>query len=437
MPGAVRVLAYVTPDDNDPNAQDNRISAVSDILVISTGLPDNNSFSLSGSSLNVEGLNNDGQTSDVSVFLADHFNNPVPDGTSVYFTTEGGSIQPGCTTSDGSCTIEWRSQDPRPFAQDGGGRYNNTVAHRCDRFFGSPAPCSAGMIYPQGHARAGEIWRPLGGRATVLAHAIGEESFTDLNSNGVFDAGEYFQNYDLPEAFIDHNENNVYDGLSCDDGSNPCDPNNSEGGEFEEFVDFNVNGVMDGPDGKYNGYLCTSEAQNSGHCIWESLHVRRNMVIIMSGSTAYMRIVTGLNNGTCNSYEPTDTNGTNFSSLVLEGSELSTECDIAQVDLSVVTDGNGDDIGVSAINMVVRISDIFNNPMPAGTLINITSNNGSLTGTQSNIVASTNSMVPLAMAFTLTREGEGNQRTTGTLTVTATTPDQHISSVTIGVLDDR
>lgn len=437
MPGAVRVLAYVTPTDSDPNAQDNRISAVSDILIISTGLPDNNSFSLSAGPLNVEGLNDDGEIIDVIVMLADHFNNPVPDGTAVYFTTEGGSIESGCNTANGICSVEWRSQNPRPFTQDGGGRYNNTIAHRCDTYFGSIAPCSAGMIYPEGHARAGQVWRPLGGRVTVLAHAIGEESFTDLNSNGVFDAGEYYQGYDLSEAFIDHNENNSFDGISCDDASNPCDPANSEGGEFEEYVDFNVNGMFDGPDGLYNGYLCTSEAQNTGHCKWEALHVRRNLVLVMSGSTAYMRVVTGLNAGTCDSYRPTDASDVTFDSLILEGSQVSTECDINQVDLSVVTDSNGADIGVNTINMAVRISDIFNNPMPAGTVINITSNNGELTGSLSTTIGSTNTLVPIMMGFTLSREGEGNQRRTGSLTITATTPGGIVSSHSITVLDDR
>ena len=445
MPGAVRVLAYVTPEDSDPNAQDNRISAVSDILTISTGLPDNNSFTLSANPQNPEVLFIDGQTSDITVALADHFNNPVPDGTAVYFTTEGGAIVASCTTTGGRCTVKWTSQNPRPFTQQDGGLYGNTIA-RCDDFFNELAPCSNGMVYREGHPREGEPWYPRGGRITILAHTIGEESFTDLNSNGVFDAGEFYSRYDLPEAFIDHNENGAYDGISCDDPSDPCNPANSDGGEFEEFFDFNTNGVFDGSDGKYNGYLCTAAAQASGHCAWESVHVRRNLELIMSGSEAYMRIVTSrtigpiddLNLGNCGEVRRTDNNGTNYLVINAEESHLtSRECDVNHIDLSVISDATSTDSGIESINLTARISDIFNNPLPAGTTINITSNNGELSGNLSTVVGSPNNLVPLAMHFTVTREGEGNQRTVGTLTITATTPSGVVSGLTIAVLDDR
>ena len=70
------------------------VTSTSDQLVISTGIPDQNSFSLSTSIFNVEGANFDGCPSNigstVSVCLGDHFNNPVPDGTAVSFTAEGG-----------------------------------------------------------------------------------------------------------------------------------------------------------------------------------------------------------------------------------------------------------------------------------------------------------------------------------------------------------
>jgi hypothetical protein len=85
----------------------------------------------------------------VTARLSDHFHNPVPDGTAVYFTTNGGAIQPSCTTVGGACTVNWISQNPRP--QNG--------------------PIS------------------LLGRPTILVYAIGEESFVDANGNGVADAG--------------------------------------------------------------------------------------------------------------------------------------------------------------------------------------------------------------------------------------------------------
>lgn len=140
------------------------IATTSDNLVVSTGVPDQDSFSLSAAVLNIEGWSADGVTTDISVRLADHYNNPVPDGTAVYFGTSGGSIQPSCTTTKGGCAVQFTSQAPRP----------------------------------------------ANGRAVVWAYALGEESFTDLNGNGQFDPGiDTFA--DMPEPFLDANENGIRD----------------------------------------------------------------------------------------------------------------------------------------------------------------------------------------------------------------------------------
>lgn len=431
VPGAVRVLAYVTPEDQAPGNHENRISAVSDVLIISTGLPDNNSFSLSAGILNPEGLSHDGEVVAVTAHLADHFNNPVPDGTAVYFTTEGGSIQPGCTTVNGNCLVEWRSQDTRPFADSS--LYQNSVAHKCDSYFGANAPCTFGIRNPDNSRD-----NPLGGRTSILAHAVGEESFTDLNGNGRFDSGEYYSGYDLPEAFVDHNENNVFDGISCSDATNPCDPANSDGGEFEEFWDFNNDGSYTAADGVYNGYLCSSAALAAGDCKWEPLHVRRNLFMVMSGSHAAARVVTGRFTTGCASYTPFDnTDNVTVNAAIMEPSDIDSNCDIRSIDLSPATDENGNDVGISAVSMVLLFSDFFNNPMPFGTTVNISTDNGILSGTTSMVVGSTNTVFPLGMAFTIAREGEGNKKFNGAITIEITTPKLIVSGLTIGVRDDR
>jgi len=138
------------------------ISTQSDQLVVTTGIPDNNSFSLSAETLNPEAWIIDGVQVPITARLADRFNNPVPDGTTVLFTTEGGSIGGSCQTVAGACSVNWVSQDPRP----------------------------------------------ADGRVTIYATAVGEESFTDQNGNGSFDVGEPFN--DLGEAFQDNNEDGVY-----------------------------------------------------------------------------------------------------------------------------------------------------------------------------------------------------------------------------------
>jgi hypothetical protein len=430
VPGAVRVLAYVTPTNTDPGNHENRISAVSDILIISTGLPDNNSFSLSAEILNPEALDIDGEVVNVSVYMADHFNNPVPDGTSVFFTTEGGSIQSGCTTTGGSCSVEWVSQNVRPFADID--HYQNSVVQKCDGYFGQAAPCTFGILNLDGTRD-----RPLGGRFTVLAHAVGEESFTDLNGNGVFDSGEFYNRYDLSEAFIDHNENGVYDGISCDDATDPCAPTVSNGGEFEEFWDFNNDDTFTAADGIYNGYLCSAAAQTAGDCKWEPLHVRRNLHMTMSGSHPAMRIVTGDIIGGCASYVPMDAADVPTVAALMEPSDVAGACDISAIDLSVVRDANDADIGLSSVGMTLYISDMFNNPMPAGTTITVSSNNAELSGNTGITIGSTNSTRPEAMSFVISREGEGNKKTDGALTVTVTTPRQIVSTMSVSIADDR
>src|SRR6185369_13293017 len=148
----------------------------------------------------------------VTARLSDHFHNPVPDGTAVSFTTNGGSIQPSCTTINGACSVTWTSQNPRPFVP--------------------------GINV---------------GRATIHAYAVGEEAFVDLNGNGVADTGEFTDN---SEAYRDDNENGVRD-------------------VSEPFIDFNGNGQFDGPDGKYNGVLQGASsigAPRSKH-IFANLHM--------------------------------------------------------------------------------------------------------------------------------------------------------------------
>ena len=150
----IRVMAEIT---------DTGITTESGQIVVSTGIPDQNSFSLSFSTFTPEAWNYDGVEVEITARVADHFNNWAPDGTLVYFWAEGGSVEPQCATKDGACTVKWYSSNPRP--EDG--------------------------------------------RVTVLARTVGQESFTDTNGNGIRDAGEAFD--DLPEAWLDADEDGVRD----------------------------------------------------------------------------------------------------------------------------------------------------------------------------------------------------------------------------------
>jgi hypothetical protein len=211
------------------------IGTQSSQLVITTGLPDNDSVSLAVTCPNIEGFDRDGTEVEVTARLADRYNNPVPDGTAVTFTSEGGNILGSCTTEttdtqSGLCSVTWTSSNPRP----------------------------------------------SNGRSTILATAIGEESFVDINSNGIFDGSDTWP--DLDEAFRDDNENGSYD-------------------LGELFIDFDGSGLFSAGDGQFNGLLCVGPGNPAAGCsVDQTLNVRGDNVIIMSGSTAKISDSTGGNN---------------------------------------------------------------------------------------------------------------------------------------------
>lgn len=213
VPTVVRVNASATSKAGE------MISTQSDLLSVNTGLANQNSITLATSNHNPEGYNLNGEEVTITAWLADSFNNPVPDGTTVNFTTEGGQIEPSCQTSNGSCFVKWESSEPKV--------YNH--------------------------------------RITVLATAIGHETFYDTNGNNVFDNSdgnpEVNKNVssgfgrseslssgfiDMPEAWRDDNENN----------------NRDSGELFINFESDNQYDVQDdnytNQDGKFNGPHCLS-----------------------------------------------------------------------------------------------------------------------------------------------------------------------------------
>ncbi len=141
------------------------ISTQSTGLVISAGLPDYDSFSLSAEHFNPEAWLYDGVEVEIRVQLADIYNNPPPVGTPVLFTTEGGAIESSCNTNSlGQCTVTWVSGSPRPTDY----------------------------------------------RTTILAYTQGVESFTDVNGDGYLSDGETIT-AQLPEAFRDDDEDAIHD----------------------------------------------------------------------------------------------------------------------------------------------------------------------------------------------------------------------------------
>jgi len=270
------------------------LSTQSDQLTISTGIPEQSNFSVSASTFNIEGLNFDGTTTVLTARAADHFNNPVPDGTAVNFVAEGGSIVPSCSTASGACSATMTSQ----------------------------------------------ALRPTNGRVTVLAYAIGEETFTDTDGDGLADANELVDDNgvasDMPEAFLDSNENGIRDAS-------------------ETPFDFNANGAYDGPDGKYNGVLCndTTGTSSAGTCsASKSIHVFRNIPIIFSGSNAVVTF-----------YD------TSFNPINPATGIVFTPCTSAAP------------FTPTQRTVLVTVTDVNGNAMPAGTGVVFSATNGTIVST--------------------------------------------------------
>ena len=322
VPTSVRVTAEVVTESGIS------VLTQSDLLAVNTGLPDQNSFTLSADNLNPEANSISGQTVGLVARLADTFNNPVPDGTSVSFTTEGGIIEPSCTTTNGTCRVTWTSANPR------------TLDHRI----------------------------------TILATAIGHETLFDANGNNSYedsdggpisdntDSGFGFSVYgetgfvDHSEAWRDDNEDNIRDAA-------------------EIFLDYNDDGDFNGPDKFFNGPQCIpgntcggGDADSLG-----SLHVRKALVLVMSGSRALMDII-------------------NTSKTVI----FSNYQTASQPDLSI-------DSG-SSLSFMLRFSDSAEQPIASGSQILITSSTGTLAGQVEFVMPITNRPGAGEISFTLSND---------------------------------
>ena len=248
------VLAGNQPTPVRVTAKADGLSSQSSGLSISTGFPDMDSFSLSADRYNINGWNYDGATATITIRMADHFNNPIPDGTAINFITDGGRIGDGkttgqCQSKDSQCSITLNSQKIRP----------------------------------------------VNGRVHIVAYAIGEESFVDKNNNIYADQDNELVDInnissDTGEAFIDVNENGKFDP------------------RIDQLVDFNGNNKYDGPesqfngsaadkadlflksDGKFNGALCLSSWSKCSAT--KTLHVFAQQVFIFASDAPLLDTVT-------------------------------------------------------------------------------------------------------------------------------------------------
>ncbi|MFT4925549.1 MAG: protocatechuate 3,4-dioxygenase beta subunit [Phenylobacterium sp.] len=340
-PTAVRVTASTVVD----TATNTTIRTQSDLLTVNTGLPDQNSITLSSTVLNPEAQSLTGVEVAIVAYMADSFNNPVPDGTTVNFSTEGGTIQGSCNTVNGSCSVTWTGTNPR-------------VSNH---------------------------------RITISAYAIGHETFFDTNGNNVFDDADgiaisdntdsgldrsaYFDSgfIDHSDAWRDDNEDRIFNGSDV-------------------LFDFGGDETYSAADGLFNGPNCTHATLCGGDGA-RSLYVRKSLVMIMSSNNLQYTVTAS---------NLASTSAANNALGYLNGEHVLATNDTEN---GVVTEGmvNVDALGtvVHATDRIV-IADGFSLPMtlhiaddafglgqilPVGTTVSISTSTSGVSGTVSQTIS--------------------------------------------------
>lgn len=373
-------------------------TTLSDQLVVSTGVPEQNSFSLSAVIKNVEGGQFNGCPAPagtlITARLADHFHNPAPDGTAVSFTAEGGSIDASCLTG--------LTQTTQP---DG-----SVVTGK-----GTPGECSVRFC-------AGNP-RPADGRVTILAYALGEESFVDTNGNNRYDAGESFTDLGDPfrndRAVSDANANGIDDLYTI---------SNAVRFAGEQYIDSNGNGSWDqGGNGVYNGVLQATPSLGT-------VHVRRSLVMVLSNSTPAVSLLSSPTGG-----------GTLALAHCSAGSTFVN--DTRSFSFAI----RDDNPTVFAPNRAsahagdpLWLADRPGNPLPAGTTIQFSTSNGAILGGTTYTVQNTNSADSSAWVYSVSMVSDAaqdaalnctNTIASGALTITITTPNGTVSRFSFPVTD--
>ena len=238
MPTSVRMVARVRGTE---------ITTLSNILVISTGVPDQRHLSLSASTGNCEGFEFDMPCSFITASLGDHFGNPAPDGTAVNFTTSAGVIGASCVT--GSLPPPGATPDNVvPGVPPGTSQTTNS------RVGPGSGTCTVEL--------RSQAPRKSDGKVVVLAYAQGEETLIDANGNNLYDSGEAF--IDLsPDVFRDDDEDSAWTS------GEPC-------------IGLNQNARCSTPgDGVYNGVLRSPPTRSP-----YVQYISRQVGLIFSGSRA-------------------------------------------------------------------------------------------------------------------------------------------------------
>ena len=328
-------------------------------------------------------------------------------------------------------------------------------------------PCRTSSV-AQGDALSsgylGGLGQRYGARSTVLAFAQGEESFVDSNGNGLYDFGEPF--VDLPEAFHDLNEDNVFgNGNPASDDSRDtttrtCYGPNSPitapgevlgncfqiGGEEEEPVDFNENGQFDAGNGIYNGTLCPKAVSDRAdtcdnvsdpcdeateqYCTRDLVTISREQVIVFSGSGAFFSLRDAATGEYINSVDLTNvTSGMHDSTVNVTDNDGDTIAAGTDFSIGFADDQVAPQIGDTVSlrgggSVIVDFADRFNQKLPAGTSIAVSAGTGGclISNSPGTTQLSTSSTGVSAISIGLTRDPTAAVGSNAPITISATSP---------------
>jgi hypothetical protein len=338
------------------------ITTVSSALSIAVGLPSQLNFSLSQGTINIEGFDFDGTPNTYSIIASDRLSNPVPAGTAINFVAEAGQIEASKLTTLG-----------------------NGLAGATANFVSSSP-------------------RPADGRVTVLAYALGEESFLDTNGDNVYTPGEDFQ--DLGNVYLDRAFNGVYDAA------------------VDQFIALALPGVTSNSacrtptSNLLAGSASIPSAAATCDGVWGRAYVRRAVETVFSRSSS-RPVWAGApstlysTTGACSTVSVDTTGGGTASSLyTLAGNSL---------------------FGVSKTGTISFLASDSNavrlNPMPAGTTVSVSATSGitvTLAGGSPVPSTSAASSVTFNYAF-------DDVTSSGTFTVTLTSPKGLATSTTVPI----
>jgi hypothetical protein len=225
-------------------------------------------------------------------------------------------------TQDGQCSVTWTSAAPRPV--DDFGTFGLAV------------------------------------RITILASIIGEEGFTDSSpSNGRFDDGETFT--DLPEVFLDINENGTRD-------------------TSEEYIDFDGSGDYTFEDGVYNGTLCSDTASQCSTTP-SLVTVSDDLTLVMASEQQGLTVY--------------DVDDNPLSSVTLQD--------------------NG-----AVVNLSIEIEDARGQLPPTGSSISVSTTKGEIMGSNSTDIPETNAQGPASLSIAI--RATNQEPSPGALTVSLDMP---------------